>query len=130
MSFVPQSLDVLFYFFSLLSAFQFWRFLLKISSNSEILSSAMSHFIISPSMHSTLLLQCFLSPVFLFSASLGFPCACLLCHLFLNALCFIHQSSQHINSVCCADLSLSHVQFSVTPWTVARQAPLSMGFSR
>ena len=25
---------------------------------------------------------------------------------------------------------LSHVQFFVTPWTVARQAPLSMGFSR
>ena len=27
-------------------------------------------------------------------------------------------------------LMLSHVQFFVTPWTVARQAPLSMGFSR
>ena len=26
--------------------------------------------------------------------------------------------------------SLSHVQLSVTPWTVAHQAPLSMGFSR
>ena len=26
--------------------------------------------------------------------------------------------------------SLSHVQHFVTPWTVARQAPLSMGFSR
>ena len=26
--------------------------------------------------------------------------------------------------------SLSHVQLSVTPWTVARQAPLSMGLSR
>ena len=26
--------------------------------------------------------------------------------------------------------SLSHVQLSVTPWTAARQAPLSMGFSR
>ena len=25
---------------------------------------------------------------------------------------------------------LSHVQLFVTPWTVARQAPLSMGFSR
>ena len=24
----------------------------------------------------------------------------------------------------------SHVQLLVTPWTVARQAPLSMGFSR
>ena len=27
-------------------------------------------------------------------------------------------------------LSLSHVQPFVTPWTVAYQAPLSMGFSR
>ena len=26
--------------------------------------------------------------------------------------------------------SLSHVRLSVTPWTVAYQAPLSMGFSR
>ena len=26
--------------------------------------------------------------------------------------------------------SLSHVQLFVTPWTVAYQAPLSMGFSR
>jgi len=26
--------------------------------------------------------------------------------------------------------SLSHVQLFVTPWTVARQAPLSMGLSR
>ena len=25
---------------------------------------------------------------------------------------------------------LSHVHFFATPWTVARQAPLSMGFSR
>ena len=25
---------------------------------------------------------------------------------------------------------LSHVQLFITPWTVARQAPLSMGFSR
>ena len=25
---------------------------------------------------------------------------------------------------------LSHVQLSVTPWTVTRQAPLSVGFSR
>ena len=28
------------------------------------------------------------------------------------------------------DESLSHVQLFVTPWTVAHQAPLSMGFSR
>ena len=31
--------------------------------------------------------------------------------------------------MCCAQ-SLSHVRLSVTPWAVARQAPLSMGFSR
>ena len=30
---------------------------------------------------------------------------------------------------CCAQL-LSHVQLSATPWTVVRQAPLSMRFSR
>ena len=29
-----------------------------------------------------------------------------------------------------AVLSLSHVQLCVTPWTVAHQAPLSMGFPR
>ena len=29
----------------------------------------------------------------------------------------------------CAQL-LSHVQLFVTPWAIARQAPLSMGFSR
>ena len=32
------------------------------------------------------------------------------------------------NSVC--KTRVSHVQLSVTPWTVARQAPLSMEFSR
>ena len=32
--------------------------------------------------------------------------------------------------VCCGALSLSHVQLFATPWTVARQAPLSMEFSR
>ena len=26
--------------------------------------------------------------------------------------------------------SLSHIRLSVTPWTAAHQAPLSMGFSR
>ena len=48
---------------------------------------------------------------------------------------------QHLRSACCLAssvyvcvcvhaLSLSCVQLSGTPWTVARQAPLSMGFSR
>ena len=32
--------------------------------------------------------------------------------------------------VCACVHSLSHVQLFATPWTVARQAPLSMGFSR
>ena len=32
--------------------------------------------------------------------------------------------------MCCAVLSRSVVSDSATPWTVARQAPLSMGFSR
>ena len=31
--------------------------------------------------------------------------------------------------MCCAQM-LSRVQLFATPWTVARQAPLSMGFSR
>ena len=31
--------------------------------------------------------------------------------------------------VCVCEL-LSHARLSATPWTVARQAPLSMGFSR
>ena len=33
-----------------------------------------------------------------------------------------------LSEVICAS-SLSHVGLSVTPWTVAHQAPLSMGFS-
>ena len=36
--------------------------------------------------------------------------------------------SQHKRSACMC--LLSHVQLCATPWTVARQAPLSMGFSR
>ena len=32
--------------------------------------------------------------------------------------------------VCLCTKSFSHVQLSVIPWTVAHQAPLSMGFSR
>ena len=31
---------------------------------------------------------------------------------------------------CVCVLSCSHVQLFATPWTIARQAPLSMGFSR
>ena len=38
-------------------------------------------------------------------------------------------SSSDILSVCMC-WSFSHVQLFATPWTVAHQAPLSMGFSR
>ena len=37
----------------------------------------------------------------------------------------------HIHTLACVhDQSLSHVRLFATPWTVACQAPLSMGFSR
>ena len=32
-------------------------------------------------------------------------------------------------SVCVYSESLSHVQLFVSPWTIAQQIPLSMGFS-
>ena len=35
-----------------------------------------------------------------------------------------------VSTAAAAAQSLSHVQLLVTPWTVACQAPLSMGFSR
>ena len=34
------------------------------------------------------------------------------------------------NVLCCCVQSLSCIQFFVAPWTVACQAPLSMGFSK
>ena len=40
-----------------------------------------------------------------------------------------HWLRMNMYMLCCA-LSLSRVQLSVTPWTVPRQAPLSLGFSR
>ena len=43
----------------------------------------------------------------------------------------IPQQSRPFLSVCACVLScFGHVRLFVTPWTVARQAPLSMGFSR
>ena len=39
------------------------------------------------------------------------------------------SSFNHLVAWCCAK-SLSRVWLSVTPWTVAHQAPMSMGFSR
>ena len=48
---------------------------------------------------------------------------CMSQFLIIN-LCFLHLwVSEWVKS-------LSHVQLFVTPWTVAHQAPLSMGFSR
>ena len=38
--------------------------------------------------------------------------------------------NQHHSEDVCMLSSFSHVQLFVTPWTVAHQAPLSMGFSR
>ena len=39
-------------------------------------------------------------------------------------VCLLHMH------VCCVLSCFSHVQLYATPWTVAGQAPLSMGFSR
>ena len=37
----------------------------------------------------------------------------------------------HLNTLCCVCvLVIDRVRLSATPWTAARQAPLSMGFSR
>ena len=46
-----------------------------------------------------------------------------------NCLKRPHICSNHSEISCCAEL-LSHVQLFATPWTVALQVPLSMGFSR
>ena len=43
-------------------------------------------------------------------------------------LLLMKANLEDIDCVCVK--SLSHVQLFETPWTVARQAPLSMGFSR
>jgi len=36
----------------------------------------------------------------------------------------------HVKSIMCVSRSLSHVSLFETPWTVAHQAPLSMGLTR
>ena len=46
----------------------------------------------------------------------------------MTACCLGEVRGQGTNCSLCAK-SLSHVRFFVTPWTVAHQAPLSMGFS-
>ena len=48
-------------------------------------------------------------------------------------MCSELANNQYFNWCACACTlaqSLSHVRLSSTPWTVAHQAPLSMGFSR
>ena len=45
----------------------------------------------------------------------------------MKIFCLMLITLRHVYSVCEV---LSHVQLFVTPWTVAHQAPLSMGFSR
>ena len=52
---------------------------------------------------------------------------------FLNAVSLALRSNPlgpHYNPVCVCPQLLSHVQPFATPWMAARQAPLSMGFSR
>ena len=46
--------------------------------------------------------------------------------IFVYTVLFLHRLAHAIHKV----KSLSCVQFFTTPWTVAYQAPLSMGFSR
>ena len=61
---------------------------------------------------------------------LRFCCCFLLLHMVSKdvSIIFNHYSFSSCCAVCAQ--SLSHVQLLGTPWTVARQAPLSMGFSR
>ena len=49
-----------------------------------------------------------------------------MCDLSIGALPNHHLMIYLLSALCV----LNHVQIFVTPWTVARQAPLSMGFSR
>ena len=41
-----------------------------------------------------------------------------------------HMTLPNNINVCVCPQSPSHIQLFMTPWTVARQAPLSMGFPR
>ena len=68
----------------------------------------------------------------LFSCLLQLECKL---HEVRVCVCFVHwyilsleNKAYHMMCVCVK--SLSRVQLFVTPWTVAHQAPLSMGFSR
>ena len=56
----------------------------------------------------------------------GMPKSVLLPQNLAGHLFHLHGNHKTIIAI----LSLSHVQLFVTPWTVAQQPPLSMGFSR
>ena len=48
-----------------------------------------------------------------------------------NVACAHRELAHHLaRALHCITCVLSHVQLSVTPWPVAHQAPLSMGFDR
>ena len=77
--------------------------------------------------------QCWFSGIFFNIANIGSSLFC-----FLNYESTIThlqetwkiQTKLHIVPLCIMLSHFSRVQLSVTPWTIARQAPLSMGFSR
>ena len=46
----------------------------------------------------------------------------------LQCFYFIFHSCKYM--LCISVCMLSHIQLFVTPWTVAHQTPLSMGFSK
>ena len=50
--------------------------------------------------------------------------------LILTRLCAVGHEGPGWGERMCGPQALSHVQLFETPWTVARQAPLPMGFSR
>ena len=50
-----------------------------------------------------------------------------LCGLIANSSALEHALS---STRLCVRSRFSHVQFFATPWTIARQAPVSMGLSR
>ena len=49
---------------------------------------------------------------------------------YVSSLLASDQQNQKLQKACVCAQSLSHIQLFVAPWTVARQAPLSMRFSR
>ena len=54
----------------------------------------------------------------------------LLMQKFVQLICFIYSLLVSSFGRVKVKVLVSHVQLFVTPWTVACQAPLSMGFSR